>query len=183
MKRRSKCVQLSPVEFPAFKGERHYMIPFYKSKPLPAYLKRWQRTVDAMLSAVIVPPDQRLYLMIDEAFVQAGTAHRRPGPHIDGNWVEHPSEHTAHSTGRPLKPETLLLASSVSGCVGYSGPYSGPIGIGGDVSHLVLSKMKKIRLEAGYCYAGNVEFVHESIPLEADASRTLVRINVPGHEL
>lgn len=76
--------QRGPVPFPAFAGERHYMIPFYQRDGLPGDLGHWQPTVDAMLDGI--DTDQPIYFMADQSVVQPGQAHRRPGVHIDGYW-------------------------------------------------------------------------------------------------
>lgn len=77
--------------------------------------------------------------------------------------------------------ETIILASNVPACRALVGDWGGIIGEGGDVSHLDLSHMHEIQLQAGIAYAGNVTFVHESLPVLHDCERTVVRINVPGH--
>lgn len=163
------------VEFPEFLGERLYMIAFRKGSPLPKILRRWKKTIDAMLAKVTISKKVELYFMADEAYVQKGTPHRRPGPHIDGHW----------STTGTLQhyDETILLASSVAGCYGYVGPYYGEFGPGGDVTKMDLSKLDRLMMKSNRVYAGNVTMVHESIPLKESCQRTLVRINVPGHIL
>jgi len=70
--------------FPAFTGERVYMVPFFKRRGLPSGLRRWQPTVDAMLDGI--DSDWPICLMIDQAVVTPGKSHRRPGVHIDGYW-------------------------------------------------------------------------------------------------
>lgn len=77
--------------------------------------------------------------------------------------------------------ETIILASNVPACRALVGDWGGIIGEGGDVSHLDLSYMREIQMQAGIAYAGNVTFVHESLPVLHDCERTVVRINVPGH--
>lgn len=77
--------------------------------------------------------------------------------------------------------ETIILASNVPACRALVGDWGGIIGEGGDVSHLDLSHMREIQMQAGIAYAGNVTFVHESLPVLHDCERTVVRINVPGH--
>lgn len=85
MKIVSAMQQRGAVPFPAFTAERVYMREFRKAEGLPADLKRWQPTVDAMLDDI--DTDQPIYLMVDQRQVKAGTASRRPGVHIDGWWV------------------------------------------------------------------------------------------------
>lgn len=73
------------VHFPAFNGEKHYMVPFLKRFGLPNDLSHWQETVDDMLDGI--ETDEPIYFMADQAFVKAGRPHRRPGVHVDGYWV------------------------------------------------------------------------------------------------
>lgn len=80
----SRLQRRGSVAFPAFTGERAYMVPFFKRRGLPPSLSRWQPTVDAMLNGI--DSDLPIYLMIDQAVVTPGKPHRRPGVHIDGYW-------------------------------------------------------------------------------------------------
>ena len=88
-----------PVSFPAFTGERIYMVPFFKEDGLPAHLRRWQRTVDDMLEGV--ETEFEIYLMVDQKMVEAEQTHRRPGLHIDGYWCSGIQAHGVggHSVG------------------------------------------------------------------------------------
>jgi hypothetical protein len=77
-------------------------------------------------------------------------------------------------------PEGIILASNISACAGYIGQYDEKlIGHGGEASR-VKSDLDRIVLEANHVYAGNVGFLHESLPVHMDCFRTLVRLNVPG---
>lgn len=170
----SRLKRLGKVSFPEWTGERVYMVPFRPAYGLPAKLARWQPTVDQMLQGIDAPGD--VYLMVDQSVVKAGEPQRRPGVHIDGNWV--PGDSHGAVGGYP---ETLLLASDVEGCIGYAGHFSGRPGEGGDCSHIDLSGLKRTALKPGYVYAGNVTFLHESVAVKEDCQRTLVRLNVPNH--
>ncbi len=75
----------TPIIFPEFRGERVYMLPFYKKTGLPSHLKHWQKTIDMMLDDV--DTDDVVYLMIDQGIVKANEYHRRPGVHVDGYWI------------------------------------------------------------------------------------------------
>lgn len=77
--------------------------------------------------------------------------------------------------------EAIVLASNVAACRALVGEYDGKIGSGGDVTHLDLSHMREVMFEANRAYAGNVTFVHESLPVQFDCERTVVRLNVPGY--
>ncbi len=76
----------SPVTFPEWRGERHYMIPFTVGRGLIGDLGRYQTTVNQMMDGVLVDPNQQCYLMVDEKEVTPGNFHRRPGLHVDGYW-------------------------------------------------------------------------------------------------
>jgi hypothetical protein len=187
------------VEFPKFKGERHYMIPFTMEKGLPAELRHWQPTVDGMLKGIRT--NAEMYLMVDQMEVAAGTPHRRPGVHVDGYWNpaiqahgdggHHARRHTPaprhgptpgrHISAAPYK-ELLLLASDVEGCQAFTGKYERDFVAdwrGGDCADLDVSNLIRIPMRANRCYVGDVFTLHESLPLMVDAKRTLVRINAP----
>ncbi len=181
------------VTFPKWTGERVYMRRFLKAEGLPSDLKRWQPTVDAMLDDVNA--DGPIYLMIDQGRIQAGATHRRPGVHIDGNWMPdlmchgnpHPGHHprpspspSPHVWWGELAEEALLLASDVSASAAYAGEFRGVPRDGGDCGHIDLHGLRRVRMEAGRTYAGNVSALHESLPVARDCIRTLVRLNVPG---
>lgn len=183
------------VHFPENTGERVYMREFTKTGGLPFDLRRWQPTVDAMLAGVdAVGP---VFIMIDQGLVRAGTPQRRPGLHIDGYWVPSLQAHgggggghvgcaSGWDTGNRWKqcdfsaPEALILASDVSASRALVGDYTGEPGEGGDFSHLGTAGLCEIKLQAGRVYAGNVTMLHESLPVERDTLRTLVRLSVPG---
>lgn len=105
MLRNSYVEARASVSFPEFRGERHYMIPFFQQKGLSAELKHWQPTVDAMLEGVRT--ELPIYLMVDQKFVAAGTAHRRPGIHVDGYWDDGHGSGTGH---RPINLSDVMLA-------------------------------------------------------------------------
>lgn len=72
------------VQFPEFSAERIYMLPFFQNEGLPSEFNHWQSTVDSMLMGI--ETEEPIYLMVDQAFVKGGNAHRRPGMHVDGYW-------------------------------------------------------------------------------------------------
>lgn len=99
----------------------------------------------------------------------------------------HRSIPPGHSSGSMLwkdadfaAPEGIILASSVSAAEGYLGIYEGPIGEMGDCAHIDISDMEVLQMESGRVYAGNVNCLHQSLPVEVDCRRSLVRLNVPG---
>ena len=77
-------------------------------------------------------------------------------------------------------PEGIILASNVSAARGFVGSYEGAIGDMGDCAHIDISNLDVLPMQSGCVYAGNVNCLHESLPVAATCERTLVRLNVPG---
>lgn len=187
--------QRGQVDFPEWKGESIYMKPFFN----PKSLGRWSQTVIDMLAGV--DTKRVKYLMVDEGLVIGGEHHRRSGVHIDGHWVSDLTMHGSPSPGHTLpghppghktpgrhngpllgSKEAVILATNIQATRGYVGHFNETIGAGGDCSHIPLDKMRAIDLRANTVYAGNVYFLHESLPVSDTCRRTVVRINVPGWE-
>ncbi len=189
------------VSFPEFTGERVYMLPFMQNVGLPTALKRWQPTVDAMLKGIESPGP--IYLMIDQGIVRAGNTHRRPGLHVDGNWVagdmqrhthqhrpshHHPEpkppegghRHRPRHTHSGYMPEAVILASDVGACRAVVGSFNGHPSNDGCCDHIDVTRGKEIIFDPYRAYVGNVTMLHESLPVTEDCFRTLVRLNVPG---
>lgn len=156
--------ELGTVSFPQHTMERVYMKEFRKEKGLPNELKRWQGTIDQML--LEVDSDGPIYLMIDQGLVKANTTHRRSGVRIDGYWIPELQTHGP-------RPGAHIFAKN-------KGYWDGEIKEGGDCSHLNLSHLERVALQANKVYAGNVTMLHESTPVMEDVLRTLVRLSVPG---
>lgn len=87
------------------------------------------------------------------------------------------------STAELQIPEAIILASNYSACKGYVGEWEGTIKDGGDCSEVDLSNLKEVLLEPNKVYIGNVGFLHETLPVEHEVERTLVRLNVKDWEL
>ena len=191
----STVQQRGTVPFPVFLGERIHMRAFTKSDGLAPALRRWQPTVDAMLDGIDV--DGPIFLMIDQADVPPGSAHRRPGVHVDGYWQAGAQAHKHNFEPEPaeqppadrhvverqfgIRAETILLATDVLGCVAYAGSYDDQPAEGGDCSHIDVSKMDRVEFEPGRVWAGSaLGMLHESIAARRAGPRTVVRLNVPG---
>lgn len=101
-----------------------------------------------------------------------------PGSHRPG------PRHSAGASGWDLidftAKEAIVLASNVQACRAFSGVFSGRIGDGGDCESIDRSSLLEVPMEAGRVYAGNVCMVHESLPVQVDCLRTVIRLNVPG---
>lgn len=191
------------VQMPKFTGLMVYMLPFFKKLGLPTTLKDWQPVVDAMFEGVDTVDE--MFLMIDQRPVKANEFHRRPGLHVDGYWDRGTLGHQGHGSRPPRhrsypgsgshvggldrgswrtatleQHEGLLLASNITACRAFNGTWSGPINDGGDCSHVSTAQMQEVLMAPDTVYQGNVAMLHESLPVEQDCLRTVVRINVPG---
>lgn len=165
------------IPFPIWTGERIYMEEI--SKGLPPTLNRWESTVEAMLAGI--KPKKKIYLMVDQAKVVVGNAHRRPGIHIDGYWDDTLEAHE-HRTDRhrfEFKDDLLVLTSNEVGCKAYIGEYEGIPKPGGDMSHIDVSGLREVYMAPNLAYIGKAcRMLHESIPVEKNCYRTVVRLNV-----
>jgi hypothetical protein len=203
----SIVTQRGTAPLPPFTGERVYMTAFRRT--LPIHLARWQATVDAMLdgidhdvaylmidqSAVKAGTSQRRPgVHIDGYWIPAIHAHaENPGRH-GATPAEREREHDRgrHGGGRHCSGagswegatyehhEGLLLLSSITAARAFSGPFTGAPHTGGDCQHIDTTGLAEHTLHAGHVYAGNVTMLHESLPVQQDSLRTVVRLNVPG---
>lgn len=190
-----------PTTFPA--GERIYMLEFSQKTRLPAHYRHWQRVVDSMLEGISTRAP--VFLMVDAGYVRAGDTPRRPGLHVDGHWVPGVSAHGTPGTppghGRHHLPrvqrepdlvggvyqltgtgydEAVILATTVTGAVAYSGDYHAEYGRDGEVDREVIRGMQIVPLLADSVWEGNAALVHESLPATVSGYRQVVRLNVPG---
>ncbi len=168
-----------PVSFPAFTGERVYMREFTKCGGLPSDLSRWQVTVDEMLAGFDF--DGPIYLMVDQSFVKDGETHRRGCLHVDGSWdrTKHGHQGGGGGHGHRVGGDLLVLASSDLGCRAVVGEVEGSPGDGGDCSHLDVSGCRSVLMSPGVVWCGDaLTMLHESLPVERDCERTVVRLNV-----
>lgn len=101
------------------------------------------------------------------------SAHGGQGPSWKGGGGPHYNYTSPH-------PEAILLASNVSGCAFYEGEYELPEWKMGDCSMVDTSHMVKTIQKPNVVYGGHtLTMLHESLPLQQTAQRTVVRLNVP----
>lgn len=207
---KSTVQQRGPVSFPAFTGERIYMREFYRHSGLSDDLRRWQSTVDAMLDGVDADGPIYLMIDQDHVKAgsthRRGGLHVdgywQPSIQMHGV-VPRPSH--IHSPPKPKEPigprhwhtprdiptgprhghargamESIILASDVIGCRAFDGEWNGDIGADGDCAHIDTSGLLAVDMMAGTAYAGDVFMLHESLPIQRDCMRTVVRLNIPG---
>jgi hypothetical protein len=191
---KSKSKMIKPISLPEWKGDRVYMYEFEMSNPvLPKKYKRWEPLINEIIESA-PKKTGKAYLTIDEKIVKKGESHRRGGPHTDGNYLfgwGGGSGWLTGEDGRFLPREKheqqycsdkggMLIVSSYEACDGWNGDFHGQPNQGGDCSHLDLSNMEKFRLKKNTLYWGNSTFIHESLPLDKDVKRQLVRITLPA---
>lgn len=179
------------VPFPAFTGERVYMLEFTKAQGLPHELRRWQPTVDAMLSDVRADPNDLIYITLDQKTVQAGRTHRCPGAHVDGNWIAAIQAHGGggghiqaggHKGGKwnaVGRSDVLMLASDFAGCESLEGLVHGHPNEKGGVDHLDLSGLRSVVMAPNVNWFGDaLTWIHRPLLMPKPVDRTLVRLNI-----
>lgn len=190
----SFSVKVKEIAIPHYSGEIK-MLPFDLSN-LSGVPDQFLPAVKDMIS--ILPQKEGIgYLTIDGKQINKGASHRRPGAHIDGNFL-----HEFYSWGdtgggngwkvgeggreinsahhkRSYMADTggMLIASDYHACRGWNGIFEGEVGVGGDCTHLELDK--GFDLLPHTLYYGSSQFIHESLLVEESIHRTLVRVTLP----
>lgn len=158
---------------------------------------------EAILSMMenIEPVGKTAWITIHGEKLKKGDILRRPGKHIDGrydpdifDWTcdtvdfneylekkAPPVDSKFHQVLYNSSMGGILLASNYSACLGYVGEFEGTAGLGGDCEHIKVND--PIRLKANKVYYGNSTFIHESIPVEEDVCRVVVRITLPRNHI
>ncbi len=182
---KSKVEDLGHLELPAYSGVRWMMLPF-RLEDVKRTITRedWHEALQRMVA--LAPVQEGVgYLTIDEAEVQAGETHRRPGIHVDGvgptggigGW------------GGPLPGANgvwgvggMIVVASHTGCRAWAGDFEARIGNNGDCSHMkaMLRDEDAIPLLGGRAYRLNETCVHEPIALPARTKRQFVRLSMPS---
>jgi hypothetical protein len=188
---------LVEVAFPRFIGLQVYM---QKLKVADIIERRktpvmYATMVSNMVKRACLPTDMEVFLTIDEREVKAGEAHRRGGAHVDGNyiytWGRDGGGWLNGTPGRILTPEQhaqqyqsplggTIIASNYEGCDVWTGEVAGIPGQGGDCEHLrpQFDSLTKFRMKANRAYIGNSLFIHQSMPLDSQVKRQLIRLTL-----
>jgi hypothetical protein len=191
---KSLATELMYVQVPEFTGELR-MLPFDMQtlKGIPEEFMEFVRTLIAPL------PDKKhtAWFTLDGRVIEKGKSHRRPGVHIDGNYIPDVSDWGGGSNGwkvgeggRSLSSDHhklsyenenggLILVSNYPACRGWIGSYDITPGIGGDLRHSADKLDKGFMLKSNTVYYGNSRFIHESLPVENKVHRVLARITLP----
>lgn len=204
----SKIHRAGDIKFPTFRNAQLYMHPIVAGRRdrdfgrLPQAYGDFERPLDEMLASTKITKDTTIYITIDQSRVRAGNSHRRPGPHVDGNYIfdwagdgSRTPDWKNGGPGRELSPADhrvqycnpnggMIIASNVVGCQAWRGTVEGQPGQGGDCEHLKdqLAQLPSFLLVPNSIYVGNSTMVHESLPQHQDVERTLMRITLsPEH--
>lgn len=191
---KSKSKMIKKMSLPEWKGDRVYMHKFDMSNPqMPVGYERWNSTLKEIVSESPIKSGMA-YITIDEKIVKSGETHRRGGAHTDGNYLfgwgggggwltgedgrflprdKHVEQYCSDKGG-------MLIISSYKACKGWNGDINGEPNQGGDCSHLDLSNMENYELDSNTLYWGNSTFIHESLPVDEDIKRQLVRLTLPA---
>ena len=171
-----------------------YMHPIDISEhaKLSAEYSKYNRVVNDMLSC-LKNRQGEAFVTIDTRIVEAGSTHRRPGKHVDGNfifdWQGGGGGWLTGSEGRILSPKdhkkqycdsengATLIVSDFIGCKAWEGEFNDYPKQGGDCSHIDTNE--GFYLKQSIVYLMNSTAIHESMPLPVTTKRTLVRITLP----
>lgn len=177
--------RLGPVDLP-HKGRSLRMHPFdLGAVKLPRDYEDYLRPV-SYVCRVAGATEGTAYLTVDEKTVEAGAAHRKPGPHVDGCWM--PSSSVWDHMVRPswnhkcnLIPGRMpiIVAASVAGCIAWRGKFKGEPKADGDLSHIADQLTDGEILPANVAYILSPDCVHESMKFTEKTTRTFMRIALP----
>lgn len=177
----SRAAKLMDVTLPAYSGVRVMMMPFLIDRPITSlmWLGGWRETVAEMLSQY--KGCGVGYLTIDEATVQAGETHRRPGKHVDG--VGPDGQYGGWGGGGGYAGNGMLMVASVPGVKLYLGTFVDNPGPNGDCSEVsrAMSVVETRVPKAGEVYWCDSLCMHEAIPMAATVQRQFCRISYPSN--
>lgn len=184
MKWTSELLNRGTVTLPDYSGVRVLMMPFHLHDPkgsLPESLQPW---VKALRTMVAVSPCQKGtgYLTIDEATVQSGRTHRRPGLHVDG-WAGDAGDSGVWSYGGGwgAREGGMVMATNILGSVAYEQNFDGEPKAYGDCEHLRSQCGESTPLVPGVIWWLSALTVHESIPHNTTVPRQFIRISMPSN--
>ena len=171
------------VEFPEFKERYLYMHKTsIKDVVLPEGLEDYVSVIQQMTST-LKEKDAPCYITIHERHIK-NSSHRVPGIHVDFNWFEDLQRHGGGSHGKRLTEKGgMLLASNYMGCKAWKGEFDGYISDKGCCKTIDVSNLESTILESNNVYYLNALGIHESLQIDGEVKRSLIRINFhPDYE-
>jgi hypothetical protein len=173
----SEIRELSRVAFPDFTGLRIMMMPFHL-KDLTSVPYEYADYVTPLIQLRRHVEDTRgtWYLTVDEAIVEPGKTHRRPGLHIDG------AGHWAPNPGPWGGKGGMLVAASVLGSEAWRGTVDGELGEDGCCEHLrhLLPTLEHVPLQGTMGYWLGPTALHDSIVMTEFTPRQFLRVSYPS---
>ena len=185
------------INFPHFMGTQVYMHEVDFANPvLPPNAAGWEEAFEQMILVAHSAgcTEGKGWVTIDQRVVEEGKSHRRPGRHVDGNYLFSWGSGGGNGwltgdAGRQLSPEQhaqqycsreggIIIASSYAACKAWNGTWEGTPAQGGDCTHIDVSGLEEFMLEPNKIYLGN-HAIHESLPVQETVQRSLIRLTLP----
>lgn len=177
---RSEVEDLGPVALPAFTGTRWMMMPFRMWDVQGTIPAPWWWDTIARLVELSGVSNGVGYITIDEARVEMGETHRRPGLHVDG--VGPDGRIGGWGGGGGYAASGMLVLASHAGCVAWRGEFDGWPGPNGDCDHLEpqVDDRDAIPLLRGRAYRLSPTTLHKSTMFHRPVQRQFVRLSLPS---
>ena len=189
---KSIAINTNAINLPLIIGE-FSMIPF-DLDTLKGLTNEFKEIATTMLQNIIHIGGTAFFTIHGKKLKQGQTL-RRGGPHTDGNYEKYNMGYGGGGGGAGWKVGQdgpgintklhnrqyckitggIIMASNYEACIGWNGDYLP--GVGGDCSHIVLDE--QFSLLKNQVYYGNNHFIHESLSMDGDVHRVLVRITMP----
>ena len=177
---------LGPVELPVWQGRQRYMHTFDPAAPvMEEGFEDYFDTVFALCRAANIQTGEA-HMTVDEKIVQSAMSQRRPGAHVDGRFLptkgrwghnDEPGGSWAHYCNRvPMDRMSVVVASSVPGCIAYRGTFEGKPKSDGDMEHIRDQLGNGELLPSGRGFLMSPDCVHESVVFSKATKRLFLRI-------
>lgn len=176
---------LGSALLPPWSGRQKYMHTFDLGCPEMADGFDDYKSVVNLLYEAAGYQSGQAHMTVDESIVQAGMSQRRPDAHVDGWFLPdaglwyHPTPGPvwAHFCNNvPYDRMAVIIASSVPGCIAYTGEFEGQPKENGDLEHIRGQLGKGTLLPANRGFLLSPDCVHESLRFTVPTKRSFLRI-------
>ena len=178
--------------FPAFRGVRAMMMPFYAHDVDGSLAPEWdgyKPLLKAIIAKapkhVVFPHDATAYLTVDEMHLEPGVIQRKPMLHVDGMYRgELAGAWGGGGGGWGSCGNGMLLVSNTDHlCSMWTGSFDGIPVADGDCEHLreQLDQKTRFDFQAGDVVWADGLLVHESYPARHAVDRQFVRVSLPNN--
>ena len=180
----SSYSQMSVVSFPEFKGRDMYMHTLDLSfAVMPEGYEDYLQPVLKLCSKAN-RTSGLVHITIDEKRVEKGMSQRRPGAHVDGCFMKtfwgHP-DWLHYCNNIPFSRMSVIVASSIPGCIAYPGNFAGTPKNDGDLEHIRGQLPLGDLLPANTGFLLSPDCVHESKIFNEPVNRQFLRIALENH--